>query len=77
MFSRFTVVKDGVVTNQNSVQDGLRDVLIPENLLDLIYVGRCAEEEQSCSVHGGDITDVNLWNRALSLQEMIDWTSCK
>ena len=65
------------MTNLDSVQEGLKDVILPENLLDLIYVGRCVKMEHSCSVHAGDITDVNLWNKALTFEEMTDWTSCQ
>ena len=29
------------------------------------------------SGHSGKITDINMWNRPLTKQEMIDWTTCK
>ena len=69
--------QDGKVTNIDMVDERLRNLEIPENFLDHIYVGRCADPEKVCSVHAGDITDVNIWNRALSLQEMIEWTNCQ
>ena len=75
--SRFTVVKNGNVSNLDRIDNHVQHVFLPDNLLDLIYIGRCVNKKDSCSQHAGDITDVNLWNRALSLQEMIDWTSCQ
>ena len=46
-------------------------------MLDSIYVGRCVSDSEYCSVHSGSFTDVNIWNRALSVDEMIRWTNCR
>ena len=69
--------QDGLVTNINHVDERLKNVEVPSDFLDIIYVGRCAEDGAVCSLHNGDITDVNIWNRALSLDEMIGWTNCR
>ena len=42
----------------------------------MIYVGTCYNDE-ICSLHNGEITDVNIWNKALSLEEIIGWTDCR
>ena len=69
--------KDGQVTNIDFVDERLKNVKVPSNFLDIIYVGRCADNSSDCSLHSGDITDVNIWNRALSMEEMIGWTNCR
>ena len=69
--------KDGSVTNINHVDENVRNVLVPEDMLDSIYVGRCVSDKEYCSVHAGSFTDVNIWNRALSNNEMIRWTNCR
>ena len=69
--------KDGSVTNINHVDENVRNALVPEDMLDSIYVGRCVSDTEYCSVHAGSFTDVNIWNRALSINEMIRWTNCR
>ena len=64
------------MTNINHVDERLKNVTVPENLLDLIYAGRCPKNTSYCSVHSGEITDVNVWNRAMDLEEMLAWTNC-
>ena len=65
------------MTNINFVDERLKNVEVPSNFLDIIYVGRCADNSSDCSQHSGDITDVNIWNRALSMDEMLGWTNCR
>ena len=65
------------MTNIDFVDERLKNVKVPSNFLDIIYVGRCADNSSDCSLHSGDITDVNIWNRALSMEEMIGWTNCR
>ena len=70
------MAKDGKITNINFVDERLRNVMLPTDFLDMIYVGRCWDNE-ICSLHNGQITDVNIWNRALSLDEILGWTDCR
>ena len=69
------------MTNINSVDKNLEDVYVPSNFLDIIYIGRCNGKDlpwlKSCSLHFGKITDVNIWNRALTIDEMLGWTNCR
>ena len=70
--SVLSLVKDGkVYKNDNS--DNLNKVEFPEDFLDSIYVGRCP---LGCSDHLGRITDFNLWDYALNVKDMKDWTTC-
>ena len=73
----FSVVKDGKVTNVNgSYSEDLGKLELPEELLDMIYIGRCADGTEKCSMHSGTFTDFNLWNQAFTDQEMVNWTNC-
>ena len=71
------MVKDGIVTNVNgSYTEDLGKLELPEELLDMIYIGRCADGTEKCSMHSGTFTDFNLWNQAFTDQEMVNWTNC-
>ena len=50
---------------------------IPSNFLDIIHIGRSTEEGAKVHFDYGNITDVNIWNRALTLDEMLGWTNCR
>ena len=39
-------------------------------------MGRHSDDPSGDSKHSGKITDVNIWNRALSLDSMARWTNC-
>ena len=51
-----SISKDGQLTNINFVDPRLNYTELTPDFLDIIYVGRCAENRQDCSVHDGDIT---------------------
>ena len=56
----------------------MNNAMVPEDLLNSIYVGRCSSDTTfPCSIHSGSYTDLNIWNRALSVDEMISWTNCR
>ena len=51
-----SISKDGQLTNINFVDPRLNDTEVTPDFLDIIYVGRCAEDEAQCSLHAGDFT---------------------
>ena len=59
----------------------IKNATVPKNLLDSIYIGQhqtvSATEKHGYPVHFGSFTDVNIWSRALSIDEMINWTNCR
>ena len=62
----------------NGPQPNLISTVIPPDFLTKVYLGRCAfDYKPGCTTPGGLITDFNIWNRALTEQEAVDWTSCK
>ena len=61
-------------------EQDLKNATVPNNLLDSIYVGQIAgvlTDVLGIPVHQGSFTDVNIWSRALSIDEMINWTNCR
>ena len=65
-----------------NVNEFAKNVTVPKDLLDSIYVGQHAVSnlrfgKLEIPVHSGSFTDVNIWNRALSINEMINWTNCR
>lgn len=67
--------------NVNYPDDKLADLKFPPDMLNHTYVGRCPldpeDQPNGCSAPGAIFTDVNIWSRAMSEQEMKDWTACK
>ena len=69
--------------NTNHVyEDAKNDATVPKDLLDSVYIGQFGvnpwlDWELEIPVHFGSFTDVNIWNRALSIDEMINWTNCR
>ncbi len=52
--------------------------IVPDDWLKNVYVGMCPlGGTYSCSRHSGEVTDFNIWSRAMSKEEMLAWTSCK
>ena len=40
-------------------------------------MGQCSYDYKGgCSAAGASFTDFNMWDRALTEQEQIDWTTC-
>ena len=59
------------------IDETIKDARLNPNFLDTIFVGRCSDDKRACSLHSGDITDINIWNSALTVKEMIEWTNCR
>ena len=58
---------------------------LPNDILDMIYLGRISELDteiidlgtsKSITSYPDQITDFNLWNKSLKIDEMIEWTNC-
>ncbi len=74
--NRYIYLQDGEPLNINFPP--LPDVNIPPNFLSKIYLARCSfNYTAACSAPEGKITDFNVWDKALSLQEAKDWTTCR
>ncbi len=72
------VVKDGKAVMVHVGNTKLTEVQIPGDFLTKVYLGRCSlDYKNNCSAPEGKFTDFNVWDRALPLQEMMDWTECK
>ena len=64
------------------VDENLSDLKIPKDLLMKPSLMSCGfypvdHQTKDCTAPGGMATDFNIWNRALGVQELIDWTTCK
>ena len=64
--------------NINASQPNLVDTVIPPDFLTKFHLGRCAfSYKGGCTTPGGQLTDLNIWDRALSMEDVIAWTSCR
>ena len=67
------------MTNINHVYEDAKNTTVPKDLLDSIYIGQFGVTglELGIPVHFGSFAGVNIWNRALGIDEMISWTNCR
>ena len=65
------------MTNLNHVDKNAKNATVPTDLLDSIYIGQQSVSQFGYPVHFGSFTDVNIWNRALGIDEMLNWTNCR
>ena len=73
-----SVVKDGGVLNINHADPELTGVTIPADFLRKVSIGRCNfDYKMSCTSPEGRLADFNVWDRALSTRELLDWTTCR
>ena len=64
--------------NINFIDENLKDLMVPTELLLKVYLMRCANDyEKDCTAPGAMATDFNIWSRSLDDRELIEWTSCK
>ena len=51
---------------------------IPTDFLNKTYLARCSFDfKYTCSTPEGQISDFNIWSRALTRKEAEEWTSCR
>ena len=67
--------------NVNHVDEDVKNATVSKDLVDSIYIGQPQDvafaKKYGYPVHFGSFTDVNIWNRALTIDEMINWTNCR
>ena len=75
----FGYLQNGEALNINYIDNSLKELDIPLELLLNIHLMRCNSDYQlDCTTPGGLVTDFNAWDRSLSLEELMDWTRvCK
>ena len=64
--------------NVDQADPDLTQVAIPDDFLSKVYLARCAlDYKNTCSSPQGEITDFNIWSKALTPDEMKDFTTCR
>lgn len=70
--------QDGGTLNIDFEDPLLKNVKIPSDFLNKTYIGRCPYDfKGGCSNPGGMLSDFNIWDRALTEEQMKSWTTCK
>ncbi len=69
--------QDGYPLNLNHPEPLLSQMSLPEDFLDHVYVGRCLSDTPGCSSPEGEYSDLNVWSRSLTEEELSDWTGCR
>jgi hypothetical protein len=60
------------------VDENLSDLTVPIELLLKVHLLRCLNDyELDCTTPGAKVTDFNIWDKTLTAEEMIKWTSCE
>lgn len=76
--SHIRVVFNGALSTVDYHDPELVNLTIPEDFLSKIYILRCAYNyTPDCSSPKAKLTDFNVWDRALTRDEALDWTSCR
>ncbi len=74
----FLILQDGEIVGGDKPDPEMTDVKLPDSFLSDFYLGRCNyDEEYSCSSPESKFTDLNIWDRLLSTQDLLDWTTCR
>ena len=74
----FFYQQNGEFLNINFVDDNLSDLKISKELMMKVYILRCGNDFQlDCTAPGAMATEFNYWDRAMSDNELRDWTTCK
>ena len=58
----------------------MTEVEIPEDFLSHFYLGCCTADRDpnyACSSPGSEYSDFNVWDRSLSTDQLVRWTTCK
>ena len=63
------------MTNIDLVDKRIDTIHFGPDLLENVFVGR--KPDAGFSKHAGKISDFNLWDYALSKDQMKKWTSCR
>ena len=72
------MLQDGKALNINYPDKEMTMVDIPEDFLSKVYLARCSFDYKfTCSTPEGQISDFNIWKRALTQREAEDWTTCR
>ncbi len=72
------ISKDGKPLSINRADPEMTEVEFPDDFLSKVFVGRCSYDfNNGCSSPEGRITDFNIWDRFLSTEQLIEWTTCK
>ncbi len=75
-----SALKNGEASSSvNHPDPEMTQVYIPEDFLTKVYLGRCSnvDKKYACSSPESQYTDFNIWDRFLSTEELIKWTSCQ
>ncbi len=62
----------------NYPNEELKGTVVPRDILNKTYLARCGFDfKNSCSTLEGEIADFNVWDRAFTVKEAEDWTTCR
>ena len=71
-------LQDGDLTNIDFIETGIETQNLNSEMLGDFLVGRGTSPYlQGRSGHSGQFNDVNIWDYALTKDQIIKWTSCK
>ena len=67
--------QNGELLNKNFEDDNLKELVVSKEVLSNVYL--LSNEGGGWNHPGGMATDLNIWDRAMDNQELLDWTTCK
>jgi len=74
---RVSIVANGGQAVVNRTDEQLPEDALREDFFSLLWAGKNSETFGGAKSLVGEISDVNGWDRALSVEEMVQWTKCE
>ena len=69
--------QDGKFVVDKELGQQLKNLTLPSDLWTKLKIGHCPGNGSNCAMVGQLVTDVNMWDFALSDQQILKWTRCK
>lgn len=70
-------VKDGKLMPIMTITEEMKTLEFPEDILSKVYLASCAlDYKGGCTGPEGEVSDFNMWDRTLTVDEMIGFTTC-
>ncbi len=71
-------MQNGQVSSSIDGPNDLTKLVFPEDWLSKVYLGRCSYDYGfACSSPESQYADLNIWDRFLSTEELVQWTTCQ
>ena len=78
MWGEFNFQQDGQLVKNETIWKDYGNIAMNRTFLKEAYIKTCLVQQDIC-VTGSEVrvTDFNIWDKALSSDELVKWTTCR